>query len=237
MGLPTARPSPSRRPPRNWRLGHTRTVLVYVDGEMSAPTRECLVFNRHPIDVRRDKKVLESVYVRSCPRQAEVVLRSGSLVTECHRVRLSGANTASPNCAACALPMFTLPALPIRIHRSGAVVRQEPQRRTLRSLDRKVHRYLDRIFRSRRSSHWTAWVVWHSTECCHSHAGAPAGWPCDAHVSFGFKNRDGTKLAVASNFAKKSSASGVMAAAAAARNSWKPRLEDGEVAVAEVNGH
>src|SRR5216684_7512508 len=37
-------------------------------------------------------------------------------MTECTVSRLSGANTASPSCAACALPMFTLPALPIRIH-------------------------------------------------------------------------------------------------------------------------
>src|ERR1700674_3099968 len=37
-------------------------------------------------------------------------------MTECTVSRLSRANTASPNFAACALPMFTLPVLPIRIH-------------------------------------------------------------------------------------------------------------------------
>jgi hypothetical protein len=49
------------------------------------------------------------------------------------------------------------------------------------------------------------------------------------------KIEDGTKLAVASNFAKKSSASGVMAAAAACGELLEAiGFEDGEAAVAEV---
>ena len=46
---------------------------------------------------------------------------------------------------------------------------------------------------------------------------------------------DGTKLAIASNFAKKSSASGVMATAAACAEFLEAfGFDDGEVAVAEV---
>src|SRR5882672_7731944 len=134
--------------------------------------------------------------------------------------------------------MFTLPELPIRIHsfRPPLFVmkrRADPAE----SLARKVPwRSCPNLPLEAAPATWTAWVVWPFNRMlpftCRGASGMAVPmptFPLDSKIA------DGTKLAAASNFAKKSSASGVMAAAAACAELLEAfGFEDDEAAVAEV---
>src|SRR6266550_9314192 len=135
--------------------------------------------------------------------------------------------------------MFTLPRLPIRIHsfRPPPYVRKR-KGEPLVSLARKVPRlsWPNLPLEAAPLTCVCAVVALDTSSVfpftCSGASGLAVPMPTFPLIS---KIADGTKLAVASNFAKKSSASGVMATAAACAEFLEAfGFDDGEVAVAEV---
>jgi len=179
---------------------------VHVNGEVPAPNLDnARILDGHPIRVRSNQKVFEAIEVGNCPRQPEWYCDPACLITE---------RTTCPSCPAQIRPPQIAPLARCDVHAApapnsqplvqAAIVGKEAQGRALRiarhessaeilteSPGRSCSTHL--CLRGRSTRHSSVFPI-----TCRG----AVEWLCLCPHFLGFKNVDGTKLAVASNFAK-----------------------------------